>query len=134
PLRRPGVGHPAGRPLGVRVLDPRLRALPDSGSAGHRTARPDVPAGGVALRVDPEGVGAVLGVLRRILRLVARRPRDGRHGRPGGDDLAVHRPGWAPEDVGADARHPGRALVFGVHVYASLAHHAVVREPGRLLL
>src|SRR5213075_3267609 len=85
-------------------------------------------AGRIALRLDAEGARPVLGLLRRLLRLVAGRPRDGRHGRRGRHPVAVHRPRGTPESVGAGARHSRRAVVLGVHGVTAPAHDPVVRE------
>src|SRR5205085_9593581 len=72
PLHRERLGDPAGPPGGLHVLDPRLPRLPDPGCARHGAARADVPAVRLALRLYEEGNRPVLGLLRRLLSLVAR--------------------------------------------------------------
>src|SRR5437764_135218 len=81
PVHRERLGRPAGRAERVHLLDRRLPRLPDPGRPRHGSARADVPAGGFALRLDAEGTRPLLGLLRRLLRLVARHPRHGRDGR-----------------------------------------------------
>src|SRR5262249_23329119 len=91
-------------------------------------------AGGLPLRLDAEGTRAVLGLLRRLLRLVARRARHGRDLGPRRHYLAVHRQGRAGEAVAANDRDPRGAVVLGGPRVAAAPRHAELREPGGLLL
>ena len=66
------AGRAVRRAVGVHLLDRRLRDVPDHRGVRHGSAGPHVPGGGFALRLDPQGAGPVLGVLRRLRGVVAR--------------------------------------------------------------
>ena len=135
PIRRPGLGRPAGRRLGLRLLDPRLRHVPHSGRHRHRPARPDVPRRGFDLRLDEQSARLLLGLLRGLLRLVARHARHGGDRRAGRepapvlpDATALQRRQSAGRPLAAGDHHPGGHLVLIRAFDPPLPGHA---KPGQ---
>ena len=137
-LRRDrAVHHQLGRPavrrsVGVHHLDRRLRDLPDHRRVRHRSARPDVPRGGVPLRLDPQGPRTLLGVLRRVRGMVAGPHGDGGIGGPGRQfhpaDRRVLRQVDPHEELGDRHRGPRCPALQRGDVAAADAAHAELRE------
>jgi hypothetical protein len=73
-------GHPERGTGSLRLVDHRVPSLPDPWCDRDRSARPDVPGRRFDLSVDAEGFWTVLGLLRRVLRVVAGGARDGGDG------------------------------------------------------